>query len=88
MNINPIDVTGERRLWSAALWLAIRDLDRANGRGLAANWIFSGKGDVGSMRWICDMLDFDYNKLQTMCMTRSGRAKLLGKKRDEHGTAY
>jgi hypothetical protein len=25
------------------------------------------------------MLDFDYNKLQSLCMTRDGRKKILGR---------
>jgi len=74
-----IDDSGYRRLWSAVLWQAIKDAENADGRGAAFHWIFSRRDDVGSMRWICDMLDFDYNKLQSLCMTRDGRKKILGR---------
>lgn len=74
-----------RALWSSVLYQAVRDADGEiiRGRkGPAFYWIYSDRKDVGSMRWICDMVDFDYNKLQTLCMTRAGRAKILkrGKK--------
>ena len=73
------DDSGYRRLWSAVLWQANKDADNADGRGAAFHWIFSRRDDAGSMRWICDMLDFDYNKLQSLCMTRDGRKKILGR---------
>ena len=74
-----LDDSGVRRLWAAVLWQAIKDADYAEGRGSAFNWIFSKRTDVGSMRWICDMLDLDFDKLQTMSMSRAGRSKILGR---------
>ena len=74
-----LDDSGVRRLWAAVLWQAIKDADYAEGRGAAYNWIFSKRSDVGSMRWICDMLDLDFDKLQTMSMSRAGRSKILGR---------
>jgi len=70
-----------RRLWSAVLKNAIAEMEHRGGRGAAAHWIFSERKDTGSMRWICDMLDLDHRKLQSLCMTRSGRNRIL-KKRD------
>ena len=74
-----LDDSGCRRLWAAVLWQAIKDADYSEGRGAAYNWIFSNRSDVGSMRWICDMLDLDYDKLQTLSMSRAGRSKILGR---------
>lgn len=80
-----IDASPYRALWAAVLYQAIRDADGEISRGRkgpAFYWIYSDRKDMGSMRWICDMVDFDYHKLQMLCMTRSGRAKVLkrGKK--------
>lgn len=72
-----------RALWAATLFQAIRDAEAeiVRGRkGPAFNWIYSDRTGVGSMRWICDMVDFDYNKLQMLCMTRAGRARILKRK--------
>ena len=77
--MEPVDDTAYRRLWAAVLWQSIKDADNQEGRGASFDWIFSNREDVGSMRWICDMLDFDYSKLQAMCMSRDGRKKLLGR---------
>jgi hypothetical protein len=74
-----IDDTPYRRLWAAVLKNAIAEMEHRGERGGAAHWIFSEKTDEGSMRWICDMLDFDHRKLQALCMTRKGRRKILGK---------
>ena len=78
------ETAGYRALWSAVLFQAIRDLDgemyrrgESTTKGPAFYWIYSPLNGVGSMRWICDMLDFDFHKLQTLCMTRAGRAKIL-----------
>jgi hypothetical protein len=31
------------------------------------------------MRWVCDMLDLDYDRLQVLSMTREGRRQILKK---------
>jgi hypothetical protein len=67
-----------RRLWSAVVHQAVHDLDGgAANAALARDWIYGGRRDAGSMFWVCDMLDLDYNKLLTLCMTREGRRKIL-----------
>jgi hypothetical protein len=66
-----------RKLWAAVLKTAIAEMEHREGRGAAAHWIFSQKCDVGSMIWICDALDLDHRKLQTMCMSREGRRRIL-----------
>ena len=87
------DNAAYRRLWSAVVHQAVRDLDeggdivtkgvagtgsgRVTTASRALDWIYSGRQDAGSMFWICDMLDLDYNKLLTLCMTREGRRKIL-----------
>ena len=80
------DAAPYRALWSAVLFQAIRDADAEIVRGRKGPgfyWIFHDRTSVGSMRWICDMLDFDYHKLQMMCTTRAGRAKILNRKQKE-----
>ena len=72
----PIDDSGCRRLWAAVLYQAVKDID-SNTKGAASHWMWSRRSDPGSMRWICDMLDLDYNKLTHLCMTRDGRSKIL-----------
>jgi hypothetical protein len=70
---------GYRGLWAAVLYQAISDMDSWNERRPAIDWVFSEREDEGSMRWICDMLDLDYYKLQNLSMTREGRSKILKK---------
>jgi len=73
------DETGYRRLWAAVLKNAIAEMEHRGERGSAAHWIFSDKHGIGSMRWICDVLDLDHRKLQSLCMSRAGRRKILRK---------
>jgi hypothetical protein len=70
-----LDDMGCRRLWAAVMYQAIKDVD--DGRPPAINWVYSRRSNVGSMRWICDMLDLDYHKLTMLCTTRDGRAVIL-----------
>lgn len=70
-----LDDAGCRRLWAAVMYEAIRGIDR--GESPAINWLYSKRASVGSMRWICDMLDLDYNKLSMLCTTRDGRSMIL-----------
>lgn len=72
-----IDDASYRRLWSAVIHQAVHDLDGVANATLARDWIYGKRQDVGSMFWVCDMLDLDYNKLQTLCMTREGRRQIL-----------
>jgi hypothetical protein len=76
-----LDETGCRRLWAAVMYQAIKDVDCGNSSGI--NWVYSRRTGVGSMRWICDMLDLDYDKLTMLCTTRDGRSKIL--RRAEEG---
>ena len=70
---------GYRALWSTVLYQAIHDIDSHTNRRPAIAWIFGPREDLGSMRWICDMLDLDYDKLISLSMTLEGRAKILKK---------
>jgi len=70
-----LDDAGCRRLWAAVMYQAIKDVDCGDSRGI--NWVYSRRTGVGSMRWICDMLDLDYNKLSMLCTTRDGRSMIL-----------
>jgi hypothetical protein len=70
-----LDDAGCRRLWAAVMYEAVRGVDR--GEAPAINWVYSRRTGVGSMRWICDMLDLDYNKLSILCTTRDGRSVIL-----------
>ena len=76
-----IDDMGCRRLWAAVLYQAIKDVD--DGKAPGINWVYARRNSVGSMRWICDMLDLDYGKLQMLCTTRDGRSMIL--RRSEQG---
>lgn len=78
---NKLDDAGCRRLWAAVMYQAIKDLDGGSTSGI--NWVYSRHTGVGSMRWICDMLDLDYGKLTMLCTTRDGRSKIL--RRAEEG---
>ena len=70
-----LDDAGCRRLWAAVMYEAVRGVDR--GEAPAINWVYARRTSVGSMRWICDMLDLDYNKLSMLCTTRDGRSVIL-----------
>jgi len=70
---------GYRALWATVIYQAINDIDSHTERRPAIDWVFSDRTDVGSMRWICDMLDLDYGKLLNLSMTREGRSKILKK---------
>ena len=70
---------GYRALWATVIYQAINDIDSHTERRVAIDWVFSDRSDVGSMRWICDMLDLDYHKLVRLSMTREGRSKILKK---------
>ena len=82
----PFDNLGQKFIDSLPFQLtnaqcqAIKDIDQSP-RGAAADWLYSKRRGVGSMRWICDMLDLDYYKLLNLCMTRAGRAVILKKDR-------
>jgi hypothetical protein len=72
-----MDDAGCRRMWAAVVYQAVKDMEYETGRRPAINWMYSDRTGVGSMRWICDMLDLDYYKLTQLCMTRAGRARIL-----------
>jgi len=68
-----------KRIWAHVLLNALRDCNKVNQCVTAKAWIFSRRTDVGSLRWICDHLDLDYDEIQLLALTREGRAKLLGR---------
>ena len=71
-----------RKLWVSVLLMAVRDMNTGRARE-ARYWLFSNRRDIGSARWICDVLDIDLHSLQFCCMTREGRKKILGSSRDD-----
>lgn len=83
--IHNMDDAGCRRMWAAVVYQAVKDMEYETGRRPAINWMYSDRTGVGSMRWICDMLDLDYYKLTQLCMTRAGRAKILRWNSDGEG---
>lgn len=68
-----------RALWAAIVYQAIADMNRAGYARRASEWIYSDQQGVGSMRWVCDMIDLDYDRLQMLSMTREGRRQILKK---------
>ena len=70
-----------RRLWASVLYQAIADANRKGIYRAALHWIYSPHTEAGSLRWICDMLDYDYDEVQKLCMTRQGRSQILGRGR-------
>jgi len=44
----------------------------------ARDWFLSTDKSVGAFGWICDTLDLDYHKIQSLSMTREGRRILTG----------
>jgi hypothetical protein len=44
----------------------------------ARKWFLSTDRSVGSFGWICDTMDLDYYKIQSLSMTREGRKMLTG----------
>ena len=75
--VNHPDDAACSALWSAVIYLAIKDMDTYNERRPAINWVFSDDTGVGSMRWICDMLDLDYERLLHLATSRTGRKRIL-----------
>lgn len=74
-----IDDQPIRALWAAIVYQAIADMNRAGYARKASEWIYSDQQDIGSMRWVCDMIDLDYDRLQMLSMTREGRRQILKK---------
>lgn len=68
-----------RSLWAAVISQAVADMNshRQTDSHYARTWVYSSKDAPGSFRWVCEMLDLDAGKLQTLCMTREGRKRLL-----------
>jgi hypothetical protein len=71
-----------RRLWASVIWIAVRDMNKKGSHRAATHWMFSHQKHVGSVRWICDMLDIDCNALQQLVTTREGRSKILRSRND------
>ena len=74
-----IDDQPIRALWAAMVYQAIADMNRVGYARKASEWIYSDQQGVGSMRWVCDMIDLDYDRLQMLSMTREGRRQILKK---------
>ena len=68
-----------RALWAAIVYQAVADMNRTGYARKAKDWIYSEHQGVGSMLWICDMIDLDYDRLQMLSMTREGRRQILKK---------
>jgi hypothetical protein len=68
-----------RRIWAHVLLNALRECNHPTQCVTAKAWIFSSRQGVGSLRWICDHLDLDFYEIQTLAMTREGRARLMGR---------
>lgn len=52
----------ELELWRNVLWIAIRDRQGQFGKNLqrdAQAWLNSDRKEVGSFRWVCDILNLD-----------------------------
>ena len=71
------DLGNYRALWASVILTALRDIQRNEGKISALNWIFSNEHGKGSMRWVCDVCNFDYDKLQHLAMSREGRRRIL-----------
>ena len=71
------DLGNYRALWASVILTALRDIQRNEGKISALNWIFSTEHGKGSMRWVCDVCNFDYYKLQHLAMSREGRRRIL-----------
>jgi hypothetical protein len=76
-NSQSLDDEGCRKLWASVLYLAVRDCNNRSMSRAAMHYVFSPLNTIGSMRWICDMLDLDFKRLQQLCSTREGRARIL-----------
>lgn len=73
---------GIRQLWASVISQAICDVDLRGDRVVRAQamrWLNSDAQNEGSLRWICDMLDLDADRIRMMCMSRTGRKSLTGK---------
>lgn len=66
-----------RRLWASVLYQAIADANRKGFARSAMSWIYAPHTEAGSLRWICDMLDYNFDEVQKLCMTRQGRSEIL-----------
>lgn len=91
-----VESSSYRALWAAVIIQAFRDLksrshhgdgtkeDPAVLRSRAFVWINERDPQYvnrpQSFRWICDMLDLDYRKLQLMSRTREGINRVLSGK--------
>ena len=75
------------RLWAAVVSQAIADLDSRypGDRAAAIRWIYGRRTNSGSFLWVCDHLDLDFRRLQTLCMTREGRKTLVRKNGNRKG---
>jgi len=68
-----------RALWAAIVYQAVADMNRTGYARKAKEWIYSEHQGVGSMRWVCDMIDLDFDRLQFLSMSREGRRQILKK---------
>ena len=54
----------ERNLWLGVLETAIVDLQSEQHRQGALRWFTSRRDGVGSCRWVCEYLDFDFEAVR------------------------
>ena len=68
-------------LWASVMVQGIIDMDSSDKheRKRAYDWFWADEMQPGAFLWICEMLDLDANRLQFMCMSREGRARLLAR---------
>lgn len=64
-----------RDLWASALHQAIEDLydttkDSERIRGKAKAWLLSKRGDVCSFKWVCDILDMDFESTRALILQK------------------
>lgn len=75
-----------RRLWAGVVIAALREMDSGNPEesGAARRYVMRkhGRTGVGSIVWICSMLDLDVELLRRMAATRAGRRNLTYITRD------
>jgi len=67
---------GIRQLWASVISQAICDVDLRGDRVVraqAVRWLNSDAQNEGSLRWICDMLDLDADRIRMRCMSRTGK---------------
>lgn len=77
LSLDKINTEACRSLWASVLIQAVLDLNRHSYRASAHKWIWSESTEPHSLRWICDTLDIDADRVQLLCLTREGRKRII-----------